>query len=285
MLGTGRYRGRHLKARPKRRGPIVVATAATMSLSSTGASAATHVVRPGETLSGIAARHGTSVSALVRLNDLDDPNLIVAGQRLRVANGGHRGGRSGGGGMRTYTVVAGDTLSGIATRFGTTVADLTRANNLKNPNVIVVGTQLRVPSGGSSVPPPAPVTSVSISASLDRQARAHGVDPALVKAVAWQESGWQQDVRSSAGAIGVMQVMPATARWVNEVLGGHNLNIRVADDNIHLGVMYLRHLLGTMGSVRRALAAYYTGPGAVGRRLDRAQKAYVSNVLALRERY
>ena len=257
-----------------------------MSLSSSGASAATHVVRPGETLSGIAARHGTSVSALIRLNDLDDPNLIVAGQRLRVANGGYRGGgRSGGGGMRTYTVVAGDTLSGIATRFGTTVSALTRANNLKNPNVIVIGTRLRVPSGGSSGARQGPAAPVSISASLDRQARAHGVDPALVKAVAWQESGWQQDVRSSAGAIGVMQVMPATARWVNEVLGGHDLDIRVADDNIHLGVMYLRHLLGTMGSVRRALAGYYTGPGAVGRRLNRAQKAYVANVLALRERY
>ena len=274
-----RYRGRHLKARPKRRGPVVVATAATMSLSSSGAGAATHVVRPGETLSGIAARHGTSVSALVRLNDLDDPNLIVAGQRLRV------GGRTGDRGMRTYTVVAGDTLSGIAARFGTTVAALTRANNLKNPNVIVIGTRLRVPSGSGPAAPQGPAAPASISASLDRQARAHGVDPALVKAVAWQESGWRQDVRSAAGAIGVMQVMPATARFVNEVLGGHNLDIRVADDNIHLGVMYLRHLLGTMGSVRRALAAYYTGPGAVGRHLTRAQKAYVANVLALRERY
>ena len=249
-----------------------------MSLSSSGASAATHVVRPGETLSGIAARHGTSVSALVRLNDLDDPNLIVAGQRLRVGGGGRAR-------VRTYTVVAGDTLSGIATRFGTTVSALARANHLKNPNVIVIGTRLRVPSGGAPAPHQGPAAAVSISASLDRQARAHGVDPALVKAVAWQESGWQQDVRSAAGAIGVMQVMPATARWVNQVLGGHNLNIRVADDNIHLGVMYLRHLLGTMGSVRRALAAYYTGPGAVGRRLSRTQKAYVANVLALRERY
>lgn len=249
-----------------------------MSLSSSSAGAATHVVRPGETLSGIAARHGTSVSALVRINDLEDPNLIVAGQRLRV--GGRRGAR-----MRTYTVVAGDTLSGVATRFGTTVSALARANQVKNPNVIVIGTRLRVPSGGASGVHIGPAAPASISASLDRQARAHGVDPALVKAIAWQESGWQQDVRSAAGAIGVMQVMPATARWVNQVLGGHDLNIRVADDNIHLGVMYLRHLLGTMGSVRQALAAYYTGPGAVGRRLNRTQKAYVANVLALRERY
>jgi soluble lytic murein transglycosylase-like protein len=82
-----------------------------------------------------------------------------------------------------------------------------------------------------------------------------------------------------------MQVMPATARWVNTVLGGHNLDIHVADDNVHLGVMYLRHLLDQMGSVRRALAAYYSGPGAVGRRLDRGQRAYVDNVLALMDRF
>ena len=260
----------------------MVATAATMSLSSP-AGAAIHVVRPGETLSGIAARHGTSVPALVRLNDLDDPDLIVAGQRLRVASGGGR--RGAGTRMRTYTVVAGDTLSGIATRFGTTVSALARANHLKNPNVIAIGSRIRVPAGGARGGHQAPAAPVSISASLDRQARAHGVDPALVKAVAWQESGWQQDVRSAAGAIGVMQVMPATARFVNQVLGGDNLNIRVADDNIHLGVMYLHHLLGTMGSTRRALAAYYTGPGAVGRRLNGAQRAYVADVLALRERY
>jgi soluble lytic murein transglycosylase-like protein len=106
-----------------------------------------------------------------------------------------------------------------------------------------------------------------------------------VKAVAWQESGWRQNVRSSAGAIGVMQVMPATAHWVNDILGGHNLDIHVADDNIHLGVMYLRHVLDSMGSVRRALAAYYSGPGAVKKHLNRGQKAYVDNVLALRGRF
>jgi LysM repeat protein len=273
------YRGRHLKARPKRRGPVVVATAASMSLSST-AHAASHVVRSGETLSGIAARHGTSVSALARLNRLADPDLIVAGQRLRLGGGG--------GSRRTYTVVAGDTLSGIASRFGTTIAAVARANGVKNPNLIVVGSRLQIPSGGGGGGGPvtssvAPAT--SIAASLDNQARAHGVDPALVKAVAWQESGWQQDVRSSAGAIGVMQVMPATARWVNRYLGGHDLDVRVADDNVHLGVMYLRHLLDNMGSVRRALAGYYSGPGAVGKKLNLLQRSYVNNVLALQEQY
>lgn len=271
------YRGRHLKIRPKRRGPVVVATAATMSIGGP-ASAATYVVKKGETLSAIAARHGTTVSALVKINNLTDANFIVAGQRLRI-------GRLQG--SRTHVVKAGETLSQIAARYGTTVSALVRVNRLKDPNLIVVGARLRVPGGvrGSSAPRVAAPT--SIAASLDAQARAHGVDPALVKAVAWQESGWTQNVKSSAGAIGVMQVMPATARWVNEYLGGggHNLDVHVADDNIHLGVMYLRHLIETQGSVRRALAGYYSGPGNVGRRLNAGQRAYVNNVLALMNRF
>ena len=271
-----RYRGRHLKLRPKRRGPVVIATAATMTIGGP-ASAATYVVRKGETLSAIAARHGTSVSKLVKINRLKDPNLIIAGQRLRI------GGLIG---ARTHVVKAGENLSQIAARYGTTVAALARANKLKDPNLIVIGARLRVPAGGrgsvASKPSPAPS---SIAASLDAQARAHGVNPALVKAVAWQESGWQQNVKSSAGAIGVMQVMPGTARWVNQVLGGHNLKIRVADDNIHLGVMYLRHMLDTQSSVKRALAAYYSGPGNVKRRLNAGQRAYANNVLALMKRF
>ena len=272
-----RYRGRHLKPHPKKRGPVVVATAATMSLAGP-ALAATHLVRRGETLSGIAARHGTTVSKLVRLNDLRNPTMIVAGQRLRISGRARV--------ASIHVVRPGETLSGIAARYGTSPTRLARMNRLRDPNLIVVGTRLKVPSGGGSAPArPAPAPSTSIAASLDNQARAHGLDPALVKAVAWQESGWRQDVVSAAGAVGVMQVMPATARFVNQVLGGHSLRLRIADDNVHLGVMYLRHLLGTMGSRKRALAGYYAGPGNVRRRLNAGQRAYVRNVLALTRRF
>ncbi|HWC13229.1 MAG TPA: LysM peptidoglycan-binding domain-containing protein [Actinomycetota bacterium] len=273
-----RYRGRHLKPRPKRRGPVVVATAASLTVAGP-AQGGTYLVRRGENLSGIAAKHRTTVARLVRLNRLGDPNLVVAGQRLRVP-----------GRVRTssiHVVRAGETLSAIAHRYGTTVGSLTRSNRIRDPNLITIGTKLKVPAGSGRSSAPAPAPTSSIAASLDRQARAHGVDPALVKAVAWQESGWQQDVRSSAGAVGVMQVMPATARWVNRFLdgGGHHLRIRSSDDNVHLGVMYLRHLLGTMSSVKRALAGYYSGPGNVGKRLDRGQRRYVRNVIALRGRF
>jgi soluble lytic murein transglycosylase-like protein len=107
-----------------------------------------------------------------------------------------------------------------------------------------------------------------------------------VKAVAWQESGWRQEARSSVGAVGVMQVMPATARWINQYLAtGHSLDVHNTDDNIHLGVMYLHHMLETQSSVPRALAAYYSGPGSVGSRLNPGQRAYVRSVLALMKRF
>jgi soluble lytic murein transglycosylase-like protein len=82
-----------------------------------------------------------------------------------------------------------------------------------------------------------------------------------------------------------MQVMPDTAVYVNKVLGGGHLNVRKADDNVHLGVMYLRHMVSVMGSEKRALAAYYSGPGNVGRRFTKTQRAYVRSVEANKRRF
>jgi soluble lytic murein transglycosylase-like protein len=266
----------------------VLATAASMSMAAP-AMAGTVQVKRGQTLSQIAARHGTSVTRLARMNHLSDPNLIVAGQRLRVPGSG-----GGGGGSRTsHTVRAGETLSEIAARYGSSIAAISRANNIDNPNYIFAGEHLTIPNGGggggggakvsgSVTPMPA---ATSVGASLQRHASAHGVDPSLVKAVAWQESGWRQSARSSVGAIGVMQVMPGTADYVNSALGHGDLNVRKMDDNVHLGVAYLRHMLQTTSSRRRALAAYYSGPGNVKGRLKGYQKTYVRSVLALRNRF
>lgn len=272
-----RYRGRHLRPRPKKAGPVVLATAASMSVASP-AFAGTHTVKRGETLSAVASRYGTSVSVLARVNKLNDPNLIIAGQRLRIPSRISA--------AATHSVRSGETLSSIATRYGTTVGALARANKIADPNLIIAGQKLRVPSGrvrisGSIEQPP----TTSIASTLEREALNHGLEPALVKAVAWQESGWRQDAVSSAGAIGVMQVMPGTADYVNKALDHGNLNVKKAPDNVHLGVAYLRHMKQTLGSTRRALAGYYSGPGNVKGRLKGYQKAYTRSVLALKKRF
>lgn len=276
-MRLARYRGRHLKRRPVRRGPVVLTTAAAVWASGSTAHAGTHVVKAGETLSSIATRYGTSIESLARTNDIGNINLIVAGERLRVP------GRTASS-PRRHKIQSGETLSSIAARYGTTVTRLARANRIADPNLIVAGRYLKVP-GGAKGGVPAPSARGAIEESIESQARAHGVNETLVKSVAYLESGWQQDVVSSAGAVGVMQVLPSTARYVNTSLGGGNLKVRKADDNVHLGVMYLRHLIGTMGGEKKALAAYYSGPGNVGKRLKSYQKWYVRQVAALKNRF
>jgi soluble lytic murein transglycosylase-like protein len=103
----------------------------------------------------------------------------------------------------------------------------------------------------------------TISAIIARHAARYGVDPALVRAVAWQESGWWQGSRSSSGAVGVMQLMPATATWLGPALVGRPLNPYDASDNVEGGVAYLGHLLRSTGSQRLAIASYYQGMGSV----------------------
>jgi LysM repeat protein len=272
-----RYKAKHLKPRPKKHGPAVVGTAAAVWLAGPVAQAAGHRVRSGETLSRIAARYGTSISRLVAMNHLSDPNLIVAGERLRVP-GRHRV-------DSIHTVAAGETLSSIAARYRTSVTALAHVNHLKDANLIVVGARLKVPSGRSGLTAASDASPGTVEGSLVHEAVVHGVSPSLVKAVAWEESGWRQDVKSSAGAIGVMQVLPGTAQFVNRVLGGGHLKVHKMADNVHLGVMYLHHLLETQPSERKALAAYNSGPGNVGPRLKKWQRPYVRTVEALKQRF
>jgi hypothetical protein len=121
---------------------------------------------------------------------------------------------------------------------------------------------------------------------LGRWARYYGVSPSLVRAVAWMESGFHWNVTSSAGAWGVMQVMPATWRFVEDVLVGRNIR-HTARGNIRVGIVYLRYLLRLFGGNKRlALAGYYQGPRAVRRHgLYAETRVYVRTVLQLRRRF
>ena len=119
----------------------------------------THVVQPGETLFSIARRYGLTVEQLAFANGITNPSLIYAGQVLIIPGGESSAAPPGG---QTYTVVRGDTLFSIARRFGTTVDELVRLNNLGNANVLYVGQVLRI-SAGEEVPAtttPAPTEEV-----------------------------------------------------------------------------------------------------------------------------
>ncbi|MCC7367288.1 MAG: serine hydrolase [Chloroflexi bacterium] len=132
-----------------------------------------HVVKSGETLSGIAAQYGVTVEQLVTLNGITDPNRVGEGQTLKLPPAPARSSGaptaqsqpaqpqpapqqaaapqpSPAGGQ--YLVQAGDTLSGIAKSLGVTMKALLEANELVDPDRLTVGQKLSVPAGAVSAP-------------------------------------------------------------------------------------------------------------------------------------
>lgn len=98
-----------------------------------------------------------------------------------------------------------------------------------------------------------------VARHLDEAARRHGLDAALVHAIARAESGYRQDARSPRGAMGLMQLMPATARELGLT------DPYDARANADAGALYLRRMLDRFGDLQLALAAYNAGPAAVER--------------------
>lgn len=99
-----------------------------------------YIVKNGDTLSHIALRYNTTVASLVRINNIKNPDLIFPGQRIVIytkANTGTEGQNSCG--KILYKIKYGDTLSGIAQKFGSTVNEIAKLNNIKNPNLIYAG--------------------------------------------------------------------------------------------------------------------------------------------------
>jgi LysM repeat protein len=112
-----------------------------------------HIVQWGENLTGIAARYGVSIQAIVNYNGLASANRIYVGQRLLIPVAGSVPAPAPIANC-TYVVQFGDNLTGIAYRSGVSVATLVAINNLVNPNMIYVGQRLALPC--AHVPPPAP---------------------------------------------------------------------------------------------------------------------------------
>ena len=117
---------------------------------------------------------------------------------------------------------------------------------------------------------------------LTNWAIAYRLDPALVRALAWMESGFQPGLVSSAGARGVLQVLPTTRSYVETVLIGYKVPSSTSG-NIRIGVVYLRQLLREFNGNRTlALAAWYQGPYSVRKHGQLAgTRLFVRNVLAL----
>ena len=274
--------------------PVVVVLLAIAVTASTGGGRH-YRVKPGDTLSAIAARFHTSVGALTRLNHLPgNGNLIYAGSTLRVPGRTHRHHHRhrGHGGTVTYVVKPGDYLYGIAARFHADPQKIAKRNHLPSSLTVVIGQKLRIHVHhrvrphhgfhGYRVPSRAAVAHMIRSTA----ARWH-IDGRFALGISYEEAGFNQRRISAVGAIGAMQVMPRTGRWLSTYVVRRPLNIYRARDNVTAGVALLSVLLReTGGNMRTAAAGYYQGLASVRQRgMYDDTKRYVANVLALRNRF
>ena len=204
--------------------------------------------------------------------------------------------------MGGYTVRWGDTLSGLAATSGVPLEHIATMNGLDPAAPLLAGTVVKLPTGspapaGAAAPAPSrtvvpaaspePTPERVDAAQVQQIAAANGVSPSLAAAIAWQESGFNNSMVSSANARGVMQIMPGTWSWVEGNLAGRALNAASAADNVHAGTLYLRHLLEQAGGDEAtAIAGYYQGLGSVrSRGLYEDTERYIQNVQALRARF
>jgi soluble lytic murein transglycosylase-like protein len=184
-----------------------------------------------------------------------------------------------------HAVEPGESFFSIAARYHVSPWRLARRNAIPLTNVIVPGQRLALPAGArvrSMATSGPPASRDSVRGAIDYWSRVYGVDPRLARALAWMESGFQQDVVSSVGAIGVMQLLPETWEFVDTVLLGARTP-RTYEGNVRAGVRYLRWQLDQFdGNVRLALAGWYQGARAVRERgLYNETKEFVRIVLAL----
>jgi LysM repeat protein len=276
----------------------------------------TVVVRPGDTLWDLALANRTTPAAIVAKNRLPAGGAMIhPGQRLLVPGAktpprgktssppagsanrpasrpaSHPANRPVSG--RVHVVRAGDTMTGIAARYGVALTTLLAANRQANPGMIHPGQRIVVPGAPAPRVPtstrPRPTSEntfagytysdetvraarknrealataqvpsrTELAAMIRRTAVRHGVDPTLALAIGWQESGWNQRAVSVANAIGAMQVIPSSGEWASE-LAGRRLDLLDAQDNVTAGVVILRALRSSADSVEEAVAGYYQG--------------------------
>lgn len=318
--------------------------AATLVAPATASADFAHTVTPGESLYSIAAADGLTVSQLAAANGLSANSPLVKGSVIQIPPQGAAGagaavpastsvatsgssatacdpdgdgdndgcGASAPAGSTSsaggsYVVQPGDTLSAIAARAGTTVAQLAAANGLRPNGVLLSGSTLTLSGGGSSTvftstaagqpvgaaaegssnAPPYPTPERVSAGEVGQIAADNGVPGSLADAIAWQESGFNNDLVSPADARGVMQILPGTWAWIQQNLAGQTLAPASAADNVRGGVLLLRSLLNSSGGdPSLAAAGYFQGWSSVQQHgLFPSTKQYVRDVTSLESQF
>jgi soluble lytic murein transglycosylase-like protein len=215
------------------------------------------VVQTGDTLSAIAARAGVSVASLAVANGLDPNGVLPAGATLQLSSG---------------------SSSGTALAVSTSPSSSASA----------AGQPVGPTAQGTASNPPYPTPETVTASQVGQIASANGVSPSLAAAIGYQESGFNNDLVSSADARGVMQILPGTWDWINRTLtAGTPLAPASASENVRGGVLLLHSLLNsTGGDPALAAAGYYQGLSSVrANGMFSDTQGYVNSVMALRQRF
>jgi murein DD-endopeptidase MepM/ murein hydrolase activator NlpD len=225
-------------------------------------------VRSGDTLSGIAARHSVSLGALQQANPDLDPRRLWVGQKVFVPG-------SNGIPVRSSPW----TEDTIGDRLVDADVEDTFLHYTYSSEVARSAAANRDYLAGVPVP-----SRDRTKAQITETARRHGVDPALMLALAYQESGWNQRAVSPANAIGIMQVIPSSGEWASALVG-RKLNLLDPKDNITAGTAIVRALLRSAHTEKDAIGGYYQGLASVQRNgLFSDTTHYVKSIQALRDR-
>ncbi|CAH0151541.1 MULTISPECIES: lytic transglycosylase domain-containing protein [unclassified Arthrobacter] len=322
------YPGQKIKLTGSTPAPATKPAAPASSASVTSGSGRVYVVKAGDTLSAIAARHGVGLSELFKWNGLGMSSVIYPGQKVKVGGGSSTqapaatkpaSSAPAPASSGSYTIKAGDTLSGISARNGVRLSDVLSANRLTMSSIIYPGQKLVIPGASTIAPasskpaattplvpstflgfsyPAAVVSSANQNKALLNAspvpshqqmksivadtARRMGVDASLALAFAFQESGFDQRAVSPANAIGTMQVIPSSGQWASDLVG-RKLNLLDPYDNATAGVAIIRQLVRTSPDLDTAIAGYYQGQYSVSQNgMFEDTKGYVAAIKANR---
>jgi transglycosylase-like protein with SLT domain/LysM domain-containing protein len=226
-----------------------------------------HVVQPGETLTSVAAVDGLSIEAIAQANGISPQAELLAGQILLIPP------------QTAETSAVTTTTTTVTQTVDTATETSTQTENISYTRPAIRSTSARTPQ---------PTEQLVSSGDIATIAAENGVPASLAEAIAWQESGWNNDEVSGIGAVGVMQIVPSTWTWIDQYLTpSAPLGTASAAENIRAGVLLLHELLAVTGDdYAMAIAGYYQGIASVkAHGMYPDTRLYVNDVLALQQRF
>jgi soluble lytic murein transglycosylase-like protein len=251
-----------------------------------------HVVQRGETLTSVAAVDGLSIEAIAQANQISSQAELVAGQILLIPP---RTVENAAVSAATTTVAQGADTGTVATATESDSTDTSTDPDTDGDTDASTGSDASTQTkatpytpSSSSLGTPEPTQQLVSSGDIATIAAENGVPASLAEAIAWQESGWNNDEVSGIGAVGVMQIVPGTWTWIDQYLTPSDpLGTASAAENIRAGVLLLHELLAMTGDdYSMAIAGYYQGLASVkAHGMYPDTRLYVDDVLALQQRF